>query len=86
MQVCMIIKSNINSVGKREQNLHKFQNSGTIIESKYLCLDSCLHLLIAKTFFLRKVYFLSTYLRIAGSYLVSENLTSIVASVFVDYN
>ena len=40
-----------------------------------------------ENFFLTKVYFLSTYLPIAGSYLVSENLTSIVAaSVFVDYN
>ena len=87
MQVSMIIKSNINSVRKLEQNLYKFQNSGTIIESKYLSLDSSVTSINCENFFLTKAYFLSTYLRIAGSYLVSENLTSVVAaSVFVDYN
>ena len=44
-----------------------------------------LRLLIAKTIFEKGL--LSKYLRIAGSELVSEKLTRVVAaSVFVDYN
>ena len=84
------VKSNINSVGKLEQNLHKFQNSRTIDNQRVsICpwtfLSTADRLLIAKTIFDKGL--LSKYLRIAGSELVSEKLTRVVAaSVFVDYN
>ena len=84
------VKSNINSVGKPEQNLHKFQNSRTIDNQRVsICpwtfLSTADRLLIAKTIFDKGL--LSKYLRIAGSELVSEKLTRVVAaSVFVDYN
>ena len=55
----MIMKSDINSVSKLEQNLYKFQNSRTIIESTK---HFCLHLLTAKTIFDKGLLF--EYLRI----------------------
>ena len=84
------VKSNINSVGKPEQNLHKFQNSRTIDNQRVsICswtfLSTADRLLTAKTIFDKGLLF--KYLRIAGFQLVSEKLTSVVASsVFVDYN
>ena len=84
------VKSNINSVGKPEQNLHKFQNSRTIDNQRVnICswtfLSTADRLLIAKTIFDKGLLF--KYLRIAGFQLVSEKLTCVVAaSVFVDYN
>ena len=82
------VKSNINSVGKPEQNLHKFQNSRAIDNQRVsICpwtfLSTADRLLIAKTIFDKSLLF--KYLRIADSQLVSEKLTSVVAaSVFVD--
>ena len=67
------MKSNINSAGKLEQNLHKFGNSRTIDyrEQPFVCGLFCLHLLIAKTIFDKGLLF--KYLRIAGFQLVREN-------------
>ena len=70
-----------------KQNLYKFGYSRTIDnrESPFVRGLFCLHLLIAKTIFDKGLLF--KYLRIAGSELVSEKLTRVVAaSVFVDYN
>ena len=84
------VKSNINSVGKPEQNLHKFQNSRTIDNQRVsICswtfLSTADRLLTAKTIFDKGLLF--KYLRIAGFQLVKEKLTSVVAAgVFVDYN
>ena len=70
-----------------KRNLYKFGYSRTIgnRESPFVRGLLCLHLLIAKTIFDKGLLF--KYLRIAGSKLVSEKLTRVVAaSVFVDYN
>ena len=80
------VKSNINSVGKPEQN----QNSRTIDNQRVsICswtfLSTADRLLTAKTIFDKGLLF--KYLRIAGFQLVKEKLTSVVASsIFVDYN